>query len=145
MPHRSTPKPSWLDGNYVSLTTFRRDGTPRPTPVWIVALDDGRMAVFSEPEQWKVKRARATPRVELRPCDIKGRLAPDAPVVTGSVEVSTDPAIFRQVSKRIRAKYPIQGHAMVIGLRVKYALRRNLHPECCLLITLDDQDTDASG
>lgn len=139
MPAGTDEAPTWADEKYVSLTTFKRDGTPRPTPIWIVGHDGGRLAAFTEPDQWKVKRARSNPRVELRPCDKKGLVPPDAPTATGTVEVSTDRAVFRSVARRIRAKYPLEGHLMLGGLYVKQALlRRNLRPECCLLITLDD-------
>mgnify|MGYP000473367737 CR=1 FL=1 len=67
---------------YVSLTTFRRDGSPVATPVWIAALDDGRLAFTTDPSSWKVKRVRRNATVELRPCTVRGKVAPDAPVDT---------------------------------------------------------------
>jgi PPOX class probable F420-dependent enzyme len=38
---------------YVSLTTFKRDGTPVSTPVWC-AGDDGRLLVWTGASTWKV-------------------------------------------------------------------------------------------
>ncbi len=50
---------------YVSLTTFKKDGTPRPAPVWISDLGDGTMGFTTASSSWKVKRlsscSRATP------------------------------------------------------------------------------------
>ncbi|RAG86091.1 PPOX class F420-dependent oxidoreductase [Streptacidiphilus pinicola] len=69
--------------DYVSLTTYRKDGTPVATPVWGV-VDDGRLYVWTEAGSWKVKRLRRDPRVTVVPCDVRGRIAPDAPEATGT-------------------------------------------------------------
>jgi uncharacterized protein len=67
--------PSFADvakAQYVLLTTFTKDGRPKPTPVW-AASDRDRLLVISEEKAWKVKRIRNTPRVTLAVCDIRGR------------------------------------------------------------------------
>ena len=51
---------------YVSLTTYRKDGTGVATPVWHVVNGD-EMLVISEAEAWKVKRIRNNSRVVARP------------------------------------------------------------------------------
>jgi PPOX class probable F420-dependent enzyme len=57
--------------SYLSLTTFRRDGTPVSTPVWL-ARDGDRLCVITEAEAGKAKRLRHTSRVELAPCTARG-------------------------------------------------------------------------
>jgi uncharacterized protein len=67
--------PSFADvakAQYVLLTTFTKDGRPKPTPVW-AAPDGDRLLVISEEKSWKVKRIRNTSRVTLAVCDIRGR------------------------------------------------------------------------
>lgn len=59
-------------GNYVSLVTFRADGTEVPTAVWIVR-DGDALLVVTDPSSGKVRRIRANPRVRLAPCDVRGR------------------------------------------------------------------------
>ena len=54
---------------FVSLTTFRRDGTPVPTPVWIAQDGDAPLVVTTPAGTGKVKRLRHDPRVELRTCN----------------------------------------------------------------------------
>lgn len=122
---------------YVSLTTFRRDGTPVATPVWIVALDDGRLAFTTDPTSWKVKRARRNPAVELRPCNVRGKVAADAPVVTGTAEVVTDDEAYRPVVRALKKKYGIQVTLIEVGGRLKQLVKRNPNPDCALVITLD--------
>jgi PPOX class probable F420-dependent enzyme len=54
------------------LVTFRRDGTPVPTPVW-AAEADGRLYVRSERAAGKIKRLRRDPRVLVAPCTVRGK------------------------------------------------------------------------
>lgn len=56
---------------YVLLTTFTKDGRPKPTAIW-AANDGDRMLVITQAKSWKVKRIRNTPRVTLAICDMRG-------------------------------------------------------------------------
>jgi len=58
---------------YISLTTFKQDGTPVATPVWVVSDDGRRLLVWTGPETGKVKRLRRNPRVVVAASDIRGR------------------------------------------------------------------------
>lgn len=58
---------------YISLETFRRNGTAVRTPVWF-AEADGVLYVYSLANAGKVKRVRANPRVRVAPCDLRGNL-----------------------------------------------------------------------
>jgi uncharacterized protein len=57
---------------YISLETYRRDGTPVRTPVWF-AEENSRLYFYSMAESGKAKRLRRNPRVALAPCDARGR------------------------------------------------------------------------
>jgi PPOX class probable F420-dependent enzyme len=67
----------------ISLTTFRRDGTPVATPVWHVA-DGNTVTTVSAAGAGKVKRLRRNPQVEIVACDIRGRVAAGAQPVRGT-------------------------------------------------------------
>ncbi len=54
------------------LVTYRRDGTPVPTPVW-AAEADGRLYVRSERTSGKAKRLRRDPRMLVAPCTVRGK------------------------------------------------------------------------
>lgn len=54
------------------LVTYRRDGTPVPTPVW-AAEAEGRLYVRTERTAGKVKRLRNDPRLLVAPCTVRGR------------------------------------------------------------------------
>jgi len=54
------------------VVTYRRNGTPVPTPVW-AAERDGILYVRSERTAGKVKRLRRDPRMLIAPCTVRGR------------------------------------------------------------------------
>ena len=67
-------------GNYISVESFRRDGTAVRTPMWFVAENDGAEPVFylsTNADSFKVKRMRRTPRVRIAACDRRGRVSGD--------------------------------------------------------------------
>jgi PPOX class probable F420-dependent enzyme len=60
------------DQKYLSLQTFRKNGTPVDTPVWF-AQEGDLLYVYSLANAGKVKRIRNNPRVKVIPCDIRGK------------------------------------------------------------------------
>ena len=49
---------------YVLLTTFTKDGRPKPSAVWAVNEGD-RLLVITDDGSWKTKRINSTPRVTV--------------------------------------------------------------------------------
>lgn len=123
---------------YVSLTTFRRDGTPVATPVWIVRHDDG-WACTTGSKSGKVKRLRHTPRVEVSPCDARGRIADDAVRSVGSGRVVTDDAEYRRIRSAVLRKYWLLGPALVAWGAIGRVLGRHA-AEGAIAWTIDADD-----
>jgi PPOX class probable F420-dependent enzyme len=71
---------------YVSLTTYRKNGTGVATPVWHV-VDGGELFVVSEADAWKVKRIRNNSQVVVTVCSFRGKIAPDAPSAPGTARL----------------------------------------------------------
>lgn len=61
-----------FDGKYLSLTSFKRDGTGVATPVWFVS-DNGHLLVETDADSYKVKRIRRDAHVLVAACDARGR------------------------------------------------------------------------
>ncbi|MDY6869779.1 MAG: PPOX class F420-dependent oxidoreductase [Actinomycetota bacterium] len=57
---------------YILLTTFTRDGRPKPTAVWAAPAGD-KLLVITQEKSWKVKRIRNTGRVTIAKCDRAGK------------------------------------------------------------------------
>ncbi len=68
------PTASWtFSGKYISLTTYRRDGTAVATPVWFVQ-DGDRLLVRTGEGSGKVKRIHRNPAVGVAACTATGQL-----------------------------------------------------------------------
>jgi PPOX class probable F420-dependent enzyme len=61
------------DTKTIVLTTFKRDGTPVPTPVSI-AFDGSRAFFRTYHKAWKTKRLSNNPEVELAPSTVSGKV-----------------------------------------------------------------------
>ena len=93
------------DEKYLSFTTFKSDGTPKPTPVWIADLGDGTMGFTTGEDSWKVKRLRNNPNVVLQPCNMKGEITEGTQSVQATaVAIVGGPELARARSA-IDAKY----------------------------------------
>lgn len=57
---------------YIRLTTFTKDGRPKPTAVW-AAPDGDRLLVITDDGSWKTKRIHNTPRVTIQRSDLRGK------------------------------------------------------------------------
>lgn len=85
---------------YVLLTTFTKDGRPKPTPIWI-ARDGDRAVVITEKNSWKVKRIRNTPRVTLAPCDMRGKVTGETIEARAAVlDDSETEKVYQAINKR---------------------------------------------
>ena len=57
---------------YLLLTTFTKDGRPKPTTVWGAPKGD-KLLVITDDGSWKTKRIRNTPRVTIQRSGALGR------------------------------------------------------------------------
>ena len=91
-----------LTGQFVSLTTFRKDGTPVPTTVWF-ARDGDDVVVGTAPEAGKVKRIRNNPEVTMERSNYRG-VTKGGTIYTGSARmVAADDADSARAP--LKAKY----------------------------------------
>jgi uncharacterized protein len=58
---------------YISMQTFKRDGTPIATPLWFAEAGD-ELVVYTAANSGKVKRLRNNPHVRVAICDARGNL-----------------------------------------------------------------------
>ncbi len=91
-------------GSYIALTTYRKDGSPVTTPVWL-SSDGAQLFVWTEAGSGKVRRLRHDARVQLAPCDARGALQGTS--VEGTAYVVDDPAGVAAIVVRHKAKYKL--------------------------------------
>jgi PPOX class probable F420-dependent enzyme len=97
---RTTPV---FTGKYLSITSFKRDGSGVATPVWFVQ-EDGRLLVQTDANSGKAKRIRRNPHVLVAPCTATGRLLADP--APARAELLGDAELDR-VERLLAAKYRI--------------------------------------
>ncbi|MYW20396.1 PPOX class F420-dependent oxidoreductase [Streptomyces sp. SID2955] len=102
-------------GKYLLVTSFRKNGTPVATPVWVVR-DDDALGVWTTADSWKVKRIRRHPGVLVGPCDVRGNPTGDQSPATAEI---TDPATTARYRTLIARKYGILGRLTLLGSRLR--------------------------
>ena len=88
----------------IRLTTFKKDGTAVPTPVWLVR-DRDHLLVITSLTTGKAKRLRHTARVLVAPCDSRGRVKAGVTDVEATAELLTDPAEVARVNDLVKGRY----------------------------------------
>ena len=128
MPSRvrlDTVTPTFADlakAQYLLLTTFTKDGRPKPTPIW-AAVDGDRLLVITVGSSWKVKRIRNTPRVTLATCTMQGRPTSDAVEGTAAVlDKSHNAAVYDAIGKR----YGIIGKVFNLFSKMRGGMENNV-------------------
>ena len=86
--------------DYILLTTFTKDGRPKPTAIWAVPEGD-RLVAITQEQSWKVKRIRNTPRVTIAACDMRGNPKGEAvEAVAAILDKSANGATYDGIGKR---------------------------------------------
>ncbi len=92
------------DEKYLSLTTFKRDGTPVATPVWVAPLDSGEIGFWTSSGTGKAKRIAHTARVTVQPCDARGKLKPSSAQVEATARL-VEGDDMTEIQRKIKDKY----------------------------------------
>jgi uncharacterized protein len=103
----NTPAPrpvaAQFRGKYLSITSYKRDGTPVATPVWF-AEQDGRILIETDAASGKAKRIRRNPAVRIALCSASGRLRSDqAPAVAKLLPDTEINGAERLIKRKYRA------------------------------------------
>ncbi|MEU8520127.1 PPOX class F420-dependent oxidoreductase [Streptomyces sp. NBC_01216] len=93
-------------GRYVSLTTFRKNGTGVATPVWY-AVEGEVLYAWTRTDSWKVKRLRNDPRAVVAVCDVRGNVAEGALRAEGTARLLEGDELGR-VRRLLARKYTWQ-------------------------------------
>jgi PPOX class probable F420-dependent enzyme len=96
-------QPLSVPGKYLSLTTYRRDGTPVSTPVWFVE-EDGRLFATTAADSYKAKRLRRNPSAMVAPCTARG--VPKGDAIPVQVEFLS-PDEHARVDRLMAEKYQV--------------------------------------
>ncbi|MFJ8048600.1 PPOX class F420-dependent oxidoreductase [Streptomyces luteogriseus] len=115
-------------GKYLLVTSYRKNGTPVATPVWVVR-DGDALGVWTPADSWKVKRIRNRADVLVGPCDLRGNPTGDQVPATAEICDAATTGRYRQLIGR---KYGLTGRLTLLGSR----LRRGMDGTVGIRITL---------
>ncbi|SEF16523.1 PPOX class F420-dependent oxidoreductase [Streptomyces sp. Ag109_O5-10] len=115
-------------GKYLLVTSYRKDGTPVPTPVWVVR-DGDALGVWTTADSFKVKRIRRRADVTVGPCDVRGNPTGDPVPATAEITDAVTTARYRGLIAR---KYGFSGRLVLLGSR----LRRGVDGTLGIRVTL---------
>ncbi|WP_458316269.1 PPOX class F420-dependent oxidoreductase [Mycolicibacterium brisbanense] len=119
---------------YILLTTFTKDGRPKPTPIWAAPVGD-RLLVITQEKSWKVKRIRNTSRVTLAACDARGNPKSEAVEATARILDKThNGATYEAIGKR----YGLIGKAFNVFSKLRGGMKNNVSIELKAVNQTDD-------
>ncbi len=88
------------NAKYLLLTTFTKDGRPKPTPVWGVPKGD-KLLIVTDDGSWKTKRIKNTPRVTIQRSGALGKPKSEpVEAVARNLPKSDTRRVFEMVTKR---------------------------------------------
>lgn len=110
---------------YILLTTFTKDGRPKPTAIWAAPVGDGLVAITQE-KSWKVKRIRNTSRVTIAPCDRAGKPQGEAVEAAAAIlDKSANGATYDAIGKR----YGLIGKTFNVFSKLRGGMKNNVTVE----------------
>lgn len=110
-----------IPGKYLSITSFRRNGSGVATPVWF-ATEGDRLFVMTALGSGKVRRIRRNPFVSIAACSARGRLRSEPTTARAEILPSTEE---EHVKRLIARKYRFD----LLFIRPIRALQGLFHPE----------------
>ena len=107
---------------YLLLTTFTKDGRPKPTAIW-AAPQGGGLVAITQGTSWKVKRIRNTPRVTVAECDRSGNPKGEAVEAVATIlDKSANGATYDAIGKR----YGLLGKTFNFFSKLRGGLKNNV-------------------
>ena len=123
-------------GRYLSVTSFKRDGTGVATPVWFVC-DGAQLVAVTDLHSGKVRRIRRNPRVLVATCRADGKLR--GVPVPAHAEVLTAASDLDRVRRLLTERYAIAYRPIMMLYRLGHRLRGRpgVADSAALAITLE--------
>lgn len=133
----TTTKTNIAEERYIACTTFKKDGTPKPSPVWPVDVGGHQIGFITSSTSWKIKRLRNNNRVDLQPSDYRGNPTEGSRTVSGTAVVVEGPA-FAEVNTAVSKKYGVQLKIINFLHFLPGLIGKDGHKsDCAVIITLD--------
>jgi PPOX class probable F420-dependent enzyme len=123
-------------GRYLSVTSFKRDGTGVATPLWFVS-DGTRLYALTDRSSAKVRRMRRNAHVLVASCRANGKLRSEP--VPGRVEILVAMPDLERVQGLLMERYKLSYRLVMLIYRLGRRLRgrRSVADGAALAITVE--------
>ena len=123
-------------GRYLSVTSFKGDGTGVATPMWFIS-DGRRLFALTDAHSAKVRRIRRNPHVLVAPCRANGKLRGEP--LPAHADVLTATPELERVQKLLIKRYKLSYRLVMLIYRVGRRLhgQRSLGDGAALEITVE--------
>jgi PPOX class probable F420-dependent enzyme len=118
---------SIADEKYIALTTFKRDGTPITTPVWVVPVAAGKIGFWTSSGSGKAKRLAHTSKVTVQPSNARGVVKPGSSPVEATAVLVMGPE-YEGIRSKVNAKYGVMVTISKIGNTIGGWVKRKKIP-----------------
>lgn len=127
---------------FLSITSFKRDGSGVATPVWSVS-DGTRLYAFTDLHSAKVRRIRRHPQITVAPCRVNGKLV--RPPVPARAEVLTARADLEYARRLLLERYKVSYRLVMLFYRLGRRLkgRQAVAEGAALAITIKSSGKEA--
>jgi PPOX class probable F420-dependent enzyme len=121
---------------YLSITTFRRDGSEASTPVWFVSDDlERRLFVATGADTWKVRRIKRNAHVRVAGCSARGKVHGET--VEGKARLVDEEELVRRLQYE---KYGFQKRLIEAAYRLVLGVTRKSRPEEVFIEVIASRD-----
>lgn len=118
---------SLADEKYIALTTFKRDGTPVTTPVWVVPVAEGKIGFWTSSGSGKAKRLHHTSKVIVQASNARGVVKPGTSPMDATAALVTGPEL-EGIRSKVNAKYGVMVTISKIGNTIGGWVKRKKIP-----------------
>ncbi len=121
---------------YVSLLTYKRDGSEVATPIWFAPdpEDDRLLWMYTNGESWKVKRIRNQDgRARVAACDVRGKVHGEWVDAKARIVDDVDSSDFERCFDTIIDRYGWQARSVLFFSRFGGTYRHR----CALAVRLE--------
>ncbi len=134
--HSAAEFEALFPGRYLSLTSFKRDGSGVATPLWFVS-DGRRLLALTDLHSAKVRRMRRNPQVLVAPCRADGKLRGEP--LPARAEVLTAEPDLERVQRLLLERYKLSYRVVMLIYRLgrRFKGRRSVADGAVVALTVE--------
>ena len=90
-----------MDGKYINLITFTKNGDSIATPLWFVENDE-KLYVITKQKRYKIRRIKNNPQLKIAQCNFLGKVK--GSYIEGEARIISDD-LYLSIRNMFKKKY----------------------------------------